>query len=105
MRRAKLTCSAACAPGCAPAGFLTFAVRLGLLVAADLNFLKKVGSAIRGGGPIPPVASPPGREIGGIPIGLVGCALAALGVMLLIASIALYAAAASRRRWACRTFR
>jgi hypothetical protein len=74
MRRAKLICSAACAPGCAPAGFLTFAVGLGLLVAADRSFLKKVGSAIRG------------------------------GVMLLIASIALYAAAASRRRRAYRTF-
>ena len=50
------------------------------------------------------MASPPGREIGGIPIGLVGWALAALGVMLLIASIALSAAAASRRRRAYRTF-
>jgi len=52
-----------------PAGFLTFAVGLGLLVAADLSFLRKVGSAIRGGGPVPPVASPPGREIGVSPSG------------------------------------
>jgi hypothetical protein len=88
----------------ARAGFLTFAVGLGLLVAADLSFLNKAGSAIRGGGPVPPVARPPGPEIGGIPSGLAGWALAALGVTLLSASIALYAAAASRRRRACRTF-
>lgn len=88
----------------APAGFLTFAVGLGLFVAADLSFLRKVGSAIRNGGPVPPAALPPGREIGGIPIGLAGWALAAVGVILLIASIVLYVAAASRSRRAYRTF-
>jgi len=71
---------------------------------SDLSFLKKVGSAIRGGGPVPPVASPPRREIGAYPSGWSGWSLAALGVMLLIASSALYAAAASRRRRAYRTF-
>jgi len=55
--------------GCAPAGFLTFAVGLGLSVATDLSFLKKVGSAIRGGGLVPLVASLPGREIGASPSG------------------------------------
>ena len=57
-----------------PGGLPDLRGGLGLLVAADLSFLKKVGSAIRS------------------------------GVMLLIASIALYAAAASRRRRAYRTF-
>ena len=87
-----------------PGGLPTFAVGLGLLAATDLSLLKRVGNAIRGGGSVLSVASSPGREIGSIPIGLAGWAMAAPGVMLLIASIALYAAAALRRRRACRTF-
>ena len=45
-----------------------------------------------------PTASLFGREIGGIPIGLAGGTLAALGAILLIAGIALRALAASRRK-------
>jgi hypothetical protein len=88
----------------APVGFLIFAAGLGLFAAADLSFLRQVGNAVRGGGPVSPTASPFGREIAGIPLGPAGWALAALGMILLAASIALHAAAASRRRRACRTF-
>ena len=49
-----------------------------------------------------PTASLFGREVGGLPIGLAGWALAALGAILLIAGIVLRALAASRRRQAHR---
>lgn len=45
-----------------------------------------------------PTASLFGREVGGIPVGLAGGALAALGVTLLIVGIVLRALAASRRK-------
>ena len=47
---------------------------------------------------LPPTASLFGREVGRIPIGLAGGALAALGAILLVAGIVLRALAASRRR-------
>jgi hypothetical protein len=45
-----------------------------------------------------PTASLAGREVGGIPVGLAGGALAALGATLLIVGIVLRALAASRRK-------
>ncbi|HYB86924.1 MAG TPA: FHA domain-containing protein [Streptosporangiaceae bacterium] len=88
----------------APVGFLIFAAGLGLFAAADLTFLRQVGSAVRGGGPVSPTASPFGQEIAGLPLGPAGWAVAALGMILLAASIALHVAAASRCRRAGRTF-
>jgi hypothetical protein len=81
-------------------GFLAFVVGLGLFAAADISFLKKISS----GGPISPTTSPFGREIGGIPFGLAGWALAVLGMLLLIVGIVLHIIATSRRRRAYREF-
>jgi FHA domain len=78
-------------------GFLAFVVGFGLFAAADLNFIKEVSNAVQSGNP-PQSTSPFGREVGGLPIGLAGWALAALGMMLLIVGIVLHIVATSRRR-------
>jgi pSer/pThr/pTyr-binding forkhead associated (FHA) protein len=85
-------------------GFLAFVVGFGIFAAADLSFIKEVSSAIQNGGPVSPTTSPFGREIGGIPYGLAGWALAALGMMLLIVGIVVHIVATSRRRRAYRDF-
>jgi hypothetical protein len=43
-----------------------------------------------------------GREVGGIPVGMAGWALATLGAILLIAGIVLHVMATAQRRQACR---
>ncbi|MEP7022360.1 MAG: hypothetical protein ABJB47_00795 [Actinomycetota bacterium] len=62
----------------------------GIFAAADLSFIKAISDSIQKGRPPPQAASPFGREIGGIPFGLVGWALAALGMMLLVLGIVLH---------------
>jgi FHA domain len=81
-------------------GFLIFVLGFGIFAAADLNFIKEISN----GGPVSPTTSPFGREIGGIPFGLAGWALAVLGMMLLIVGIVLHVVATSRRRRAYRDF-
>jgi FHA domain len=78
-------------------GFLAFVVGFALFAAGDLGFLKQVSSDIQTGSTDPPV-SPFGRHIAGIPSGLLGWALAALGMMLVIVGIVLHVVAASRRK-------
>jgi outer membrane murein-binding lipoprotein Lpp len=85
-------------------GFLMFVVGFGIFAAADLSFIKGISDSIQNGGPPSPATSPFGREIGGIPFGLAGWALAALGMMLLIVGIVLHIVATSRRRRAFRDF-
>ena len=85
-------------------GFLMFVVGFGIFAAADLSFIKGISDAIQNGGEPPPTASPFGREIGGVPFGLAGWALAALGTILLIVGIVLHIVATSRRRRAYRDF-
>jgi pSer/pThr/pTyr-binding forkhead associated (FHA) protein len=85
-------------------GFLMFVVGFGIFAAADVSFIKGITDSIQNGGPVSPTASPFGREVGGIPIGLAGWALAALGMMLLIVGIVLHVVATSRRRRAYRDF-
>jgi len=85
-------------------GFLAFAVGFGLFAFADLSFLKQVNDAIQNGGQESPPTSPFGREIGGVPIGLIGWALGAVGMMLLIVGIILHIVATSRRRRVEREF-
>jgi pSer/pThr/pTyr-binding forkhead associated (FHA) protein len=85
-------------------GFLTFAVGFGLFAFADLSFLKQVSDAIQNGGQESPPTSPFGREVGGVPVGLIGWALGAVGMMLLIIGIVLHIVATSRRRRADREF-
>ncbi len=85
-------------------GFLMFVVGFGIFAAAGLSFIKEINDAIQNGGEPPPTTSPFGREIGGVPFGLVGWALAALGMILLVVGIVLHIVAASRRRRAYRDF-
>jgi hypothetical protein len=85
-------------------GFLLFVAGFGIFAAADLSFIKGISDAIQNGGEPPLTAALFGREIGGGPFGLAGWALAALGMILLIAGIVLQIVAASRRRRAYRDF-
>lgn len=85
-------------------GFLMFVVGFGIFAAADLSFIKAIIDASQNGGEPPPATSPFGREIGGVPFGLAGWALAALGVILLVVGIVLHIVATSRRRRAYREF-
>jgi hypothetical protein len=85
-------------------GFLMFVAGFGIFAAADLSFIKGISDAIQNGGEPPPTASPFGREIGGVPFGLAGWALAALGTIVLIVGIVLHIVATSRRRRAYRDF-
>ena len=85
-------------------GFLAFVVGFGLFAFADLSFLKEISNSIQNGGEPSPTTSPFGREVGGVPIGLIGWALGALGMMLLIVGIVLHIVATSRRRRADREF-
>jgi hypothetical protein len=78
-------------------GFLAFVVGFALFAAADLGFLKQVSTDIQTGSTDPPV-SPFGRDIAGIPSGLLGWALAALGMLLLVVGIVLHIVATSRRK-------
>lgn len=85
-------------------GFVLFVVGFGTFAAADLSFIKGISDAIQHGSQPDPGTSPFGREIWGIPFGLVGWALAALGMILLIVGILLHVVATSRRRRAYREF-
>jgi hypothetical protein len=85
-------------------GFVMFVVGFGIFAAADLSFLKGISDSIQSGGEPPPSSSPFGREIGGVPFGLAGWALAALGMILLVVGIVLHIVAISRRRRAYREF-
>jgi FHA domain len=80
-------------------GFLAFVVGFGLFAAGILGFIKQVGSGGETGGS---VTSPFGPDIGGVPSGLLGWALAALGVLLLVVGIVLHIVATSRRKRADR---
>lgn len=85
-------------------GFVLFVVGFGTFAAADLSFIKGISDAIRHGSQPDPGTSPFGREIWGIPFGLVGWAVAALGMILLAVGILLHVVATSRRRRAYREF-
>jgi pSer/pThr/pTyr-binding forkhead associated (FHA) protein len=85
-------------------GFLLFVVGFGIFAAADLSFIKSISDAIQSGDSAPPTTSPFGREVGGVPIGLAGWALAAVGALLLIIGIVLHVVATSRRKQAYRDF-
>jgi len=85
-------------------GFVMFVVGFGIFAAADLSFIKGISDAIQNGGEPPPTTSPFGREIGGVPFGLAGWALAALGMIVLVVGIVLHIVATSRRRRAYREF-
>jgi pSer/pThr/pTyr-binding forkhead associated (FHA) protein len=72
------------------AGFAMFA-------AADLNFLKQIASDVGSNSTAPP-SDPFGRPIFGIPSGLLGWAIAAIGGLMLVIGIVLHIVATSRRK-------
>jgi hypothetical protein len=76
-------------------GFVAFVVGFGLFAAGVLGFLKQAGSAVETSDG---VTSPFGPDIGGVPLGLLGWALAVLGMLLLVVGIVLHIVATSRRR-------
>ena len=69
----------------------------GLFAAADLNFIRQISNNIQSGSTAPPSSSF-GRDIGGIPAGLLGAGLAAIGMLLLVIGIVLHIVATARRR-------
>ena len=85
-------------------GFLTFLVGFGVFAFADLSFIKQISNSIQNGDSAPSAISPLGREVGGVPIVLIGWALGAVGMVLLIVGIVLHIVATSRRRQAYREF-
>jgi len=86
-------------------GLAMFVVGFGLFAAADLNFLKQVSNDIQNQNPnLAPPTNPFGRPVGGIPSGLIGWALAAAGMLLLIVGIVLHVVATSRRKQAYQQF-
>jgi pSer/pThr/pTyr-binding forkhead associated (FHA) protein len=79
-------------------GLLLFVAGFALFAAADLNFLKQIANDIQSNGTPPPPANPLGRPIFGVPSGLLGWAMAAIGALMLVIGIVLHIVATSRRR-------
>ena len=84
-------------------GFLLFVAGFSMFAAADLNFLRQISQDIGSNNPRPP-SSPFGHDVAGIPSGLLGWAIAATGVLMLIVGITLHIVATSRRRRVERDF-
>ena len=78
-------------------GLLLFVAGFALFAAADLNFLKQVSSDFGSSNATPPT-DPFGRPIFGLPSGLFGWAIAAVGSVMLIIGIVLHIVATARRR-------
>jgi len=85
-------------------GFLLLVVGFGIFAATDLSFIKSISDSIQNGNSAPPTTSPFGREVGGVPIGIVGWALGAVGMLMLIVGIVLHVITTSRRKQAYREF-
>jgi uncharacterized integral membrane protein len=78
-------------------GLLLFVAGFALFAAADLNLLKQISSDFGSNSTAPP-ADPFGRPILGLPSGLFGWAIAAVGSLMLIIGIVLHIVATSRRK-------
>lgn len=85
-------------------GFLTFVAGFGLFAYADLSLIKRITDSFQSSSP-PDLQNPLGREIAGVPLGLIGWVLGAVGGLLLIVGIVLHIIATSRRRQAEEKFR
>jgi FHA domain len=79
-------------------GLLLFVAGFAMFAAADLNFLKQIASDIQSSTPPPPPSNPFGRPIFGVPSGLLGWAIGAVGGLMLIIGIVLHIVATSRRK-------
>ena len=78
-------------------GLLLFVGGFAMFAAADLNFLKQISNGFGSNSTAPPT-DPFGHPILGIPSGLLGWAIAAIGALMLIIGIVLHIVATSRRR-------
>jgi pSer/pThr/pTyr-binding forkhead associated (FHA) protein len=78
-------------------GVLSFVAGAALVASGVLGFLKDVNGAITTGAQ-PSAVSPFGRDMGGIPSGFIGSAMALLGMLLLIVGIVLYVKAGAGAR-------
>ena len=78
-------------------GLLLFVAGFALFAAADLNFLKQISSDFGSNSTAPPT-DPFGHPILGIPSGLLGWAIGAVGSLMLVIGIVLHIVATSRRR-------
>jgi FHA domain len=79
-------------------GLLLFIVGFAMFAAADLNFIKQIASDIQSNAAPAPPTDPFGRPIFGLPSGLLGWAIAAIGALMLVIGIVLHIVATSRRR-------
>jgi pSer/pThr/pTyr-binding forkhead associated (FHA) protein len=79
-------------------GLLLFVAGFAMFAAADLTFLKQISNDFGTNSTAPPTTTPFGRPILGIPSGLLGWAIAAVGALMLIIGIVLHIVATSRRR-------
>jgi pSer/pThr/pTyr-binding forkhead associated (FHA) protein len=79
-------------------GFLLFVAGFGMFAYTDLNFIKQISNDIQNQSEPAPPTSPFGRDIGGVPAGLIGWAAAVVGILLLVVGIVLHIVATSRRR-------
>jgi hypothetical protein len=78
-------------------GFLCFVAGFALFASGILGFISQVTEGLESGNPQPP-DDIFGRDIGGIPAGLLGWALAAVGSLLALIGIVLHVVATSRRK-------
>jgi pSer/pThr/pTyr-binding forkhead associated (FHA) protein len=80
-------------------GVVSFVAGFGLFAAGVLSFVKQVSSNAKATAqPSGVWANPIGQNIGGIPSGLIGWAMAALGMLLITVGLVLHIVATSRRR-------
>lgn len=78
-------------------GLLLFVIGFAMFAAADLNMLKQISSDFSNNTAAPPT-DPFGHPILGIPSGLLGWAIGAIGGLMLVIGIVLHIVATSRRR-------
>jgi FHA domain len=78
-------------------GFVSFVAGSAIFAAGALGFIKRVSGDVSTGAQ-PREFTAFGRTVHGIPSGLIGSSIAALGVLLIIVGIVLHIVATSRRR-------
>jgi FHA domain len=78
-------------------GLLLFIVGFAMFAAVDLNLLKQISSDFGSNTSAPP-SEPLGRPIFGIPSGLLGWAIGAVGGLMIVIGIVLHIVATSRRK-------
>jgi len=79
-------------------GLLLSVVGFAMFAAADLNLLKQISSDFGSNGSPAPPTDPFGHPILGIPSGLLGWAIGAIGGLMLVIGIVLHIVATSRRK-------